>query len=98
MAGKDSLGVSRAELLLSCWDGFGCGINPPDDWPEYTLKWQYWVVTLLMILAGGLLVIAYLRSQVMVNPIMAINIGASAPLLIGALVSQAPPIPAGRIG
>ena len=50
-----------------------------------------------MIVVGGVLVVAYLRSEVKVNAIMAINIGASAPFILGALVSQSPPIAPGRI-
>jgi hypothetical protein len=50
-----------------------------------------------MILTGGILVVAYLRSDVKVNAIMAINVGASAPLILGVLVSQSPPIPPGKI-
>jgi hypothetical protein len=58
---------------------------------------HYWIVTTVMIVVGGVLVVAYLRSEVKVNAIMAINIGASAPLILGALVSQSPPIAPGRI-
>jgi predicted cobalt transporter CbtA len=68
-----------------------------DDLPIQMKTRYYWIVTAVMILAGGILVIAYLRSDVKVNAIMALNVGASAPLILGALVSQSPPISPGRI-
>ncbi len=67
------------------------------DLPDWLRTSYYWVVTVVMILAGGILVVAYLRSEVKINAIIAINLGASAPLLLGSLVSQAPQIPPGRI-
>jgi len=69
----------------------------PDDLPIQIKTRYYWIVTAVMILAGGILVIAYLRSDVKVNAIMALNVGASAPLILGALVSQSPAISPGRI-
>ncbi len=66
------------------------------DLPDWLRTFYYWVVTVVMILAGGILVVAYLRSEVKINAIIAINLGASAPLLLGSLVSQAPQIPTGR--
>jgi len=50
-----------------------------------------------MFMTGGLLVVAYLRSGVEIKPILAINIGASAPLLIQSFVAQTPPIPPGKV-
>jgi|ERR1700733_543601 len=69
----------------------------PDDLPIQMKTIHYWVVTLGLILAGGVLVVAYLRSDVKVNAIMALNIGASAPLILGSLVNQSPSINPGRI-
>ena len=43
----------------------------------------YWMITGLMILAGGLMVVAYLRSNIPLNPLLSINVGAAAPLIIG---------------
>ena len=43
-----------------------------------------------MILAGGGLVVVYIKSKFTLNALLAVNIGASAPLIIGALASQVP--------
>jgi hypothetical protein len=56
----------------------------------------YWVVTILMTLAGGGLVIIYVRSGVSLQAIVAVNLGASAPLLIGSLVAQTPSVEPGK--
>ena len=50
----------------------------------------YWVITGLMILAGGVLVVAYLRSNIPLNPLLSINVGAATPLIIGSLAAQIP--------
>ena len=50
-----------------------------------------------MMAAGGGLVVIYLRSGISVQPILAVNVGASAPLLIGSVLGQAPSIPPGRV-
>jgi hypothetical protein len=87
------LGGMFAELLG--W--FKLRFQSPEDFPSQMKTLEYWIVTVSMMLAGGLLVVAYLRSDVKVNAIMAVNVGASAPLILGALVSQAPPISPGKI-
>lgn len=51
----------------------------------------YWVVTIGMILAGGGLVWLYHKSGLEFKPIIAVNIGASAPLILGSLVQSKPP-------
>ena len=66
--------------------------------PDYAKSWLYWIVTLVMILLGGLLVFVYQRIEgVELNLLLALNIGASAPLIVGALASQAPPVDPGII-
>ena len=66
--------------------------------PDYARSWLYWIITLVMILLGGLLVFVYQRVEgVELNLLLALNIGASAPLLVGTLTSQAPPIDPGSI-
>ena len=57
----------------------------------------YWIITVLMILAGGVLVVAYIRSSMPLNPLLSINVGAATPLIIGSLVAQAPPVEPGRV-
>jgi hypothetical protein len=55
--------------------------------PDYASRWIYWVLTVLMILAGGGLAVLYGLGPI--NAVTVANIGASAPALIGALA--APP-------
>ncbi len=54
------------------------------------------MITGLMILAG-LMVVAYLRSNIPLNPLLSINVGAATPLIIGSLVAQTPPVEPGKI-
>jgi hypothetical protein len=60
------------------------------DFPEWIKSWFYWLATSLMIIMGGILVVVYLKSGIEFKAIVAVNIGASAPLIIGSLVSQTP--------
>jgi len=57
----------------------------------------YWTMTILMILSGGGLVVIYMMSSIAVAPILAVNIGASALLILGTLVAQAPAIAPGNV-
>ncbi len=50
----------------------------------------YWLVTFAMVLAGGILVLAYIKTGASLYPMLAINIGASAPLIMAELAAQAP--------
>lgn len=63
--------------------------------PHWFQSVFYWISTLFMIIVGGLLVLAHMRSDVSLSPLLAINIGASAPLLIGTMADTAPNISAG---
>lgn len=57
--------------------------------PDYAKRWPYWGVTAIMVLMGGVLVLAHRASEgVDLNPILAVNIGASAPLILGVLSGQ----------
>jgi hypothetical protein len=60
--------------------------------PEYCRNWFYWLTTLAMILCGGGLAFIYVKSGVALAPIVAVNIGASAPLIIGSLTAAPPKI------
>jgi hypothetical protein len=57
--------------------------------PQYLRSLFYWAVTAIMAQAGGVIVVIYLRSDI-VKPIVAVNVGASAPLLIAKFVGQPP--------
>ena len=65
--------------------------------PAWVTSAWYWTVTILMIVSGGVLVVIYIRSSIAVAPFLAVNIGASAPLILGTLVAQAPAIPPGNV-
>jgi lipid-A-disaccharide synthase-like uncharacterized protein len=65
--------------------------------PAWARARAYWVVTLLMAVAGGALVFVYHISGTRMTPILALNVGASAPLLLGKLAQQAPAVAAGPV-
>ena len=58
-------------------------------WPRYAKNLPYWIITGLMILAGGLFVYAYESSGQQVNAILALNIGATAPLILRSMFGTA---------
>lgn len=69
----------------------------PASLPEFLRSWFYWLITTVMVLAGGGLVVIYLLSDIPLKPDLAVNIGASAPLLIGTFVAQSPTIKPERV-
>ena len=59
--------------------------------PDWARSWLYWMVTIVMIVFGGVFVRAYENSaDVQLNALLALNIGASAPLILRSFVSQVP--------
>ena len=97
---------------MTAWDGFWLGVlgglfgellnlfklrqQPINLLPVWVKSPWYWTLTLLMIASGGGLVVIYLKSNIPLAPILAVNIGASAPLIMGTLVAQAPAISPGN--
>lgn len=66
--------------------------------PNWFGSMFYWGSTVIMIIIGGVLVVMYLTSkEISLNAILAVNIGASAPLIIATLADKAPPISPGSI-
>lgn len=61
-----------------------------NEFPLWLRSPSYWILTVLMIAAGGILVVIYMKSNIDLKPIVAVNLGASAPLMIGTLVAQSP--------
>lgn len=61
--------------------------------PDYIRSPFYWVVTLLMVLAGGGLVL--IQGVQPENPWLAINVGLTAPLILKGFASVVPVKPAG---
>ena len=60
--------------------------------PHWAADWKYWVVTVLMIGVGSLLVLMHQDSGTRMTPTLAVNVGASAPLFVSALLSKAPEV------
>ena len=61
------------------------------DLPAHAKSWTYWIPTVLMVFSGGVLTNAYVdTASVTLNPILAINVGASAPLLWRGFVGAIP--------
>ncbi len=63
-------------------------IREKEDLPKYIKSIVYWIITILFILAGGLLATMY--GIVNVNALLAVNIGISAPLIIENLYRTIP--------
>ncbi len=57
----------------------------------------YWVVRLIMTLCGGVIVVVYVSSGISLTPLLALTLGAAAPLLIQHLVVQNPRIELGSL-
>lgn len=63
--------------------------------PVYIRSPLYWTVTILMIFAGGF--VAYVYGEIgPLNALLAVNVGASTPLIITGLVITPPPRPSKR--
>lgn len=60
--------------------------------PDWIKRPFYWLMTGGMVVVGGGIVALYLTSDVALTPILAVNVGASAPLIIGSLVKQTPTV------
>jgi hypothetical protein len=85
---------------VTVWDGFWLGVlggifgelvnlfklrqQPVNTLPVWIRSPWYWVVAI------------HLKSSISVAPILAVNIGASAPLILGTLVAQVPAMPPGK--
>lgn len=69
----------------------------PEQWPKYLKRPIYWAISIGMMIVGGGLVILYMESDATVTPVLALNIGASAPLILQVLTAQAPDVSLGRI-
>ncbi len=76
-------------VLAEAWRWYKIRESP--NLPFYLKSPLYWTVTVIMILVGGILACLYGTENV--DAFLALNIGASAPLIISALASTAPPPP-----
>jgi mannitol-specific phosphotransferase system IIBC component len=71
--------------------------RPKNELPPWITSVWYWVITALLTVSGGVLVGIYLGSGVAMTPLLAVNIGASAPLILQSLVAQTSAIEPGTI-
>ena len=56
--------------------------------PIYIRSVFYWIMEIIMVLAGGGIVYVYIATGSQLNPMLAINIGATAPLIIKQFASK----------
>lgn len=75
-------------VLAEAWRWYKIRENP--NLPSYLKSPVYWIITLIMILGGGILSSFYGTENV--NAFLVLNIGASAPRIISALASTTPPV------
>jgi hypothetical protein len=87
------LGGALAEVLGL----FKLRQQAPGSLPGFLRSTFYWIVTVAMLCAGGGIVVVYFKSGISLNPLLAVNVGASAPLIIGSLVAQTPSISLGKV-
>jgi hypothetical protein len=69
----------------------------PGEWPGFLRFPTYWLLSMAMSGFGALLVLAYTESDIDLSPILALNIGASAPLILSGLVRATPEVPPGTV-
>lgn len=81
-------------FLTGCFGGLMAesikwyGLRENRNWPRYARTARYWIITAVMIGGGG--VLACLYGVEAVNALLAVNIGASAPLIISSLATTIP--------
>ncbi|MEI7857930.1 MAG: hypothetical protein WCH85_10560 [Methanomicrobiales archaeon] len=89
-------------FLVGCFGGIileavkWYGLRESANMPVYIKSAPYWAITIIMVLIGGGLAIFY--GTVNVDPLLVVNIGASAPVIISALgkgLTSKPVPPAG---
>jgi len=82
--------VNTLEVFLwGLFGGFGAEVSvvfalrhlAPKDLPYYLKSWPYYIVAVVMVLFGGGIAVAYAGSGTTLNALLAIQIGASAPLI-----------------
>ncbi len=61
-----------------------------EEKPAYLGHGFFWCVSFIMATFGGVWVIIYIISDVTLSPLTSVNLGASVPLMIGAIRSRTP--------
>ena len=62
----------------------------PSEFPHWMKSVAYWVIALVMVLLGGGMAVAHSRSGNSFNALLAIQIGASTPLILRQLTQTVP--------
>ena len=65
------------------------------DFPLYFTYPSYWIITVIMIAFGGLAVYLYAKSGIHFNSILALQVGATAPLILERMVGESPKLTPG---
>lgn len=83
------LGGIGAELVVY----FGMRHELASELPFWMKSVSYWVVVVAMVLFGGIITLAYFRSGTPLNAILALQVGASAPLFLRKIRDIVPETP-----
>lgn len=65
--------------------------------PDFAKTMIYWVMTVGMMVVGGIIVYVYIKSGFHFQALVAVNIGATAPLLLEGIVKQMPQVTPGKV-
>lgn len=63
-----------------------------NDWPVKYKYPSFWIIKFFMILTGGFLAQVYIASGTTLTPILAVNIGMTAPMILGNMAGRQPQI------
>ena len=74
--------------FLEVW---GLRRQAPKDWPRYLRSWSFWGLTAAMAVAGGAVALGYriIYPDSQPGTLMYLQIGASTPLILSALLTKA---------
>src|SRR5689334_14802177 len=67
--------------------------DPHRTLPEYLRWWFYWLVTVGMVVIGGVIAVAYQQSGQELSPILSMNVGAASPLILERITGGFSPTP-----
>jgi hypothetical protein len=68
----------------------------PENWPAWTRMPSFYALGAVWGLIGGALAAAYVLSNMPMTPLLAINVGLTAPFILVELMRRTPPIPPGK--
>ncbi len=93
----ETIGIFSPTVLFAIGGGLGIKLLelaelhriPKIDRPDLK-DWLYWVPFIVMPLLGGGLALAYDTSNTVLTPLLAINVGVSAPLILRAMAQAIP--------